>query len=172
MCSRACRLRCVFSHSFDLANARPFILHALLETRALQFCLLLVCPHLSGWVSSSYAEPVPLALSSESVYNSGQKIFVLDSFINVCFFLNIANPPSTLTHATDHCLLWHVSRSHAAPCRQQACPVNQTLKNIPSAGAEPLHLIFFTVPLKCDCRCRGFCIFVRVTRARRISFPA
>ena len=58
-------------------------LWVLSEARAAQFCLLLVCPQLCGWVSSSDGEPVPLALSPESVYNSGQKIFVLDSFINV-----------------------------------------------------------------------------------------
>ena len=58
-------------------------LWVLSEARAAQFCLLLVCPQLCGWVSSSDGEPVPLALSPESIYNSGQKIFVLDSFINV-----------------------------------------------------------------------------------------
>jgi hypothetical protein len=68
-----------------LVVALPETFVALPETFGPQFCLLLVCPHLSGWVSSSDAEPVPLALSPESIYNSGQKIFVLDSFINVCF---------------------------------------------------------------------------------------
>ena len=61
------------------------VLHFLytIQTCSFQHCLTLVCPQLSGWVSSSDGEPVPLALSPESIYNSGQKIFVLDSFINV-----------------------------------------------------------------------------------------
>ena len=152
MCSRACLLRYTLPSFFARVHmiALACFKRRIPPTCSLQFCLLLVCPHLSGWVSSSDGEPVPLALSPESIYNSGQKIFVLDSFINVRHLTFVFLKKNwMLTRVSDHSILWDVSlcRSHASPCWQQACPGHQALKIVSPIGENALQLCLHTSPL-------------------------
>ena len=152
MCSRACLLRYTPTSFFARVHliALASFKRRLPPTCALQFCLLLVCPHLSGWVSSSDGEPVPLALSPESIYNSGQKIFVLDSFINVRHLTFVFLKKNwMLTRVSDHSILWDVSlcRSHASPCWPQACPGHQALEIVSPIGENALQLCLHTSPL-------------------------
>ena len=177
MFSRACLLRYSLLCMADLSIVPVAISRHFPQcflTRLLQqFCLLLVCPHLSGWVSSSDAEPVPLALSPESIYNSGQKIFVLDSFVNVSVMLQ---PPACCFDSKQQITVFYGTSAAAEVMPPHAgSKLALAIKHLKTSRPLVKRLCKYaynTRSLTCDYRSQELYIFVRVTRARKSSFPA